>query len=96
MALKPGLRVWIPCEVRRGAFSNERMVRVVGVAGEWLGFVPDVLLRDRVEEGVTAVQGIVDHVAEGRVSLFLPGDSITGGVVVTDLSQVKPFGPLQA
>lgn len=96
MMLAPGHRVWVPCEVRRGAFSNERMVRVAGPLGEWLGFVPDVLLETKIEQGETAVQGIVDAISENRVSLFMPGDPVTGGVFVQDLAEVRPFGPVQA
>jgi len=96
MALRPGRRVWVPCEVKRGAFSNERMVRIVGPLGEWLGFVPEVLLEDQIEQGETAVQGIVDAVSEDRVSLFMPGDSVMGGVFVQDLARVRPFGSVEA
>lgn len=96
MALGPGRRVWVPCEVKRGAFSNERMVKVIGPLGEWLGFVPDVLLEDPIEQGETAVQGIVDVISEDRVALFMPGDSVAGGVFVQDLARVRPFGPVQA
>jgi len=39
MSLRPGARIWIPCEVKPGPFSDERMVRVQSQAGEWLGFV---------------------------------------------------------
>lgn len=96
MGLTAGRRVCVECEVKPGAFSNERMVRIVGPAGEWLGFVPDVLLRERIERGETAVQGIVDEVSEDQVSLFLPGDSVTGGMFVQESSKVTPFGALQA
>jgi hypothetical protein len=41
MALKIGTRVWVPCEVKPGPFSDERFVKIC-VNGEnpWLGFVP--------------------------------------------------------
>jgi hypothetical protein len=96
MALTAGRRVWVECEVKPGPFSNERMVRIVGPSGEWFGFVGDFLLREQIERGKTAVQGIVDEVTNGRVSLFLPGASITGGVFEQDASQVMPFGALKA
>jgi len=96
MSLVPGRRVWVPCEVKPGPFSNERMVRIIGPAGEWLGFVPDVLLRDCIDRGETAVQGIVDEVSNGTVSLFLPGASVTGGVFQQDAARVTLFGSLQA
>lgn len=96
MSLVPGRRVWVLCEVKPGTFSNERMVRIVGPSGTWLGFVPDVLLRDPITHGETAVQGIVDEIFDGTVSLFLPGASIAGGVFHQDASQVTPFGSIQA
>ncbi|CAG1002571.1 hypothetical protein MYXO_03140 [Myxococcaceae bacterium] len=96
MGLAAGRRVWVECEVKPGPFSNERLVRIVGPSGEWFGFVGEFLLREQIERGSTAVQGIVDEVTNGRVSLFLPGASITGGVFEQDSARVTPFGSLQA
>ena len=38
MDLYPGARMWLPCEVKPGPFSDERMVLVVADGSEWFGF----------------------------------------------------------
>ena len=40
--IKPGMVVWVPCEVRPGPFPNERKVYIKLDNSEWFGFV-DVL-----------------------------------------------------
>ena len=37
MSLRSGMRIWLPCEVKPGPFSDERMVRVESM-GSWLAF----------------------------------------------------------
>ena len=39
MDLFAGARIWLPCEVKPGPFSDERMVLVVADGNEWFGFV---------------------------------------------------------
>ena len=38
MSLRSGMRIWLPCEVKPGPFSDERMVRVESESGSWLAF----------------------------------------------------------
>jgi len=73
------MRVGVPCEVKPGVFPNERVVRVERSQGVGTGFVPESVLRERIEHGRTAVQALIDEVREGVVEAFLPGDSVTPG-----------------
>lgn len=91
MTFTAGQRVWVECDVKPGPFSNERLVRIVGPKRVWLGFVWDFLLREPIQRGATAVQGIVDEVRNGRVALFLPGAPIADSVLEQDPGRVKPF-----
>ena len=36
MAPQVGGKVWIPCEVKPGPFSNERLARIQLAAGPWV------------------------------------------------------------
>lgn len=73
MALRPGVRVWIHCEVKPGAFSNERMVRVYHDHGVWFGFVDESNLRQPVSSGRTEIVAIVEDVQGDRIFARLPG-----------------------
>jgi len=58
VSLRVGQYVWVPCEVKAGAFSDERMVRVNSPAiqsssGRWIGFVATEGLREAVTVGST-------------------------------------------
>ena len=70
--IRVGMRVWVPCEVKLGAFSDERLVRVEREGGFWLGFVPDAVLREPIPRGHTAVQALIDQVERGRVRASSP------------------------
>jgi hypothetical protein len=91
MQLRPGARIWIPCEVKPGPFSDERMVRVDTRAGEWLGFVDVALLRDRdVQEGRTSVLATVEVVSEGTFTARLPGHSVRSLLFEGSVERVAP------
>lgn len=96
MEVRAGMRVWVPCEVRPGAFSNERVVQVERSGDTWVGFVPDSVLRERIERGRTAVQALIYEVTEGVVHAFLPGDSVTPGMFIGPIDRVTPIGALEA
>jgi hypothetical protein len=54
VTLSVGRTVRVPCEVKSGPFSNERLVRVQGGEPEsWVGFVPIWYLQEPVEQGET-------------------------------------------
>ncbi len=59
MTLHAGARVWMPCEVKAGPFSDERMVRITIEGVEWLGFAPLSALKDKIAEGRTFIQTLV-------------------------------------
>lgn len=96
MTLSAGHTVWIPCEVKPGPFSNERLVRVEGEPESWVGFVPVWYLRDAIEHGRTEVRAVV---AEMRGSCFLariPGHAVASRVVLEPVEKATPLGALEA
>lgn len=96
MKLEAGMRVWIPCEVKPGPFSNERMVRMTGDGQEWLNFVQVHLLREAIEEGATFVIATIDSVRDDEYVALLPGENLGSRYFHGRLSQVAPVGPLEA
>jgi hypothetical protein len=96
LALTPGRRVWIPCQVKPGPFSDERMVRVESESGSWLGFVPVSSLRDSFLEGTTFVSAVVVEVRGDRFTARLPGHPITPGFFQGSVEKATPVRALQA
>lgn len=96
MSLSSGVRIWLPCEVKPGPFSDERMVRVESESGSWLGFVPVSLLRDPVEEGSTFVSAIVSEIRGASFTARLPGHPVTPGVFSGSVDKATPVRALQA
>lgn len=96
MSITVGQYVWLPCEVKPGAFSNERMVRVRSELGDWVGFVPAVYLRDAVSEGDTLVRALVVEVQADRVGTKLPGEALARTLSWNRLSQVTLDDPVEA
>lgn len=96
MTLEAGMRVWIPCEVKPGPFSNERMVRVTADGREWLNFVQVHLLREEIQEGATFVVGTVDCVRGDEFIALLPGENLGSRYFRGPLSQAVPVGSLEA
>jgi hypothetical protein len=97
MQLRPGARIWIPCEVKPGPFSDERMVRVQSQAGEWLGFVDVSLLKDReLAEGSTWILATIETVEETRFSARLPGHAVRTLPFEGSIERAVPIGPVEA
>lgn len=97
MHLRPGARIWIPCEVKAGPFSDERMVRVESDAGEWLGFVDESLLKDReTTEGRTWILATIESVEGARFSARLPGHAVRSLLFEGSTERARPLGPLEA
>ena len=84
-----GSYVWLPCEVRPGPFPNERMIRVRGLGGEWVGFVDTGLLREPVEEGDTKVRALVLQVAGDRVRAQILGEPLGATLVEEQARRVE-------
>jgi hypothetical protein len=75
MTLERGDMVWIPCEVTRGVFPDERNVRIQSPAGDWTGFVDVRQLRDEIADGRTAIRATLVEGARGELSARLPGQT---------------------
>ena len=89
---RPGARIWIPCEVKPGAFPDERMVRVLHERGEWLGFVNVSSLRKQGREGATHILGIVEDIQEDRFTARLPEDAVTSAPFLGSVEKVTRVG----
>ena len=81
MALRPGEVIWIECEVKPGAFSDERMIRIATDFGDWVGFVDVKALREPIAEGATTVRGTIVEVEGETFSAALPGHSVGPGML---------------
>jgi hypothetical protein len=77
MALNVGGYIWVPCEVKPGPFSDERMARVHSELGDWVGFVPATSLKEPVLSGATQISALVIDVKNGRYSARIPGEAVT-------------------
>jgi hypothetical protein len=73
MTIETGAKVWIPCEVKRTAFPDVRLVKIESPTGCWDGFLDVRQLREQIDEGKTAVVATVVASSQGRVSIQLPG-----------------------
>ncbi len=95
MALKLGMQVWVPCEVKPGPFSNERLVRVC-VNGEtlWLGFVPAARLKEPILEGPTLLPALVVSVIGDKFTARIPGEALTPSLFEGVVERVQPVGSL--
>ena len=94
MALQVGGKVWIPCEVKPGPFSNERLVRIQLPAGPWLGFVDTDALKDPVETGNTYVLACITAIKDNQVTVIVQGHAFDASQVQASLSKVEPVDPL--
>ena len=81
-----GMSVWIPCEVKRGPFPNERRVRVKTDKSEWFGFVNVSKLEKRVETGSDRVRAVVVAVESSHVVVAVRGQSPASG----EIQEAKP------
>ena len=95
MTLKVGDRLLLPCEVKPGPFSDERMVRVQTDDFEWLGFVPISALESPVDQGKTCISARVTDIQGNCFQAILPGHAITSTFFRGDISRVKPLGSFQ-
>lgn len=89
MNIQPGARVWLPCEVKPGPFSDERLVRVETPGGPWVGFVDVGALRDPIEEGKTSVRSVVMDVTGDSFLARIAGHGLTSAPFRGSLSKVQ-------
>jgi hypothetical protein len=96
MTLRAGARIWIPCEVKPGPFSDERLVRVRENGHEWVGFVPPYHLKEPIKEGSTFISALVIDVKGEKFSAQLPGEALTPSLFKGEIARAQPVGPLEA
>ena len=84
VSISVGQRVWVPCEVKPGPFSDERMVRVNSPApssvNNWIGFVSARELREPITRGMTSATAIVVDVFDDRFLAQLVGHGLANTV----------------
>lgn len=88
MTLTKGRRVWIPCQVKSGPFSDERVVRVQSGLGESVAFVRTVHLKEPISEGDTFVCAKIVDLRGDKFIAELPGQAITSKEFEGDVSRV--------
>jgi hypothetical protein len=96
MSYQVGDLVWIPCEVKPGPFSDERIIRINSARGPWVGFVPAHALRESVKEGSTAVRAVIVQENGTHFNARVAGEPVTSSVFEGTLSRVEPIAALQA
>jgi hypothetical protein len=94
MELSVGEYLWIPCEVKPGPFSNERMVRVESEFDVWLGFVPVDSLKEPILEGKTEIRAFIVDAKDGNFFIKLPGEAVTNSLHKDEISKVQSIGTL--
>lgn len=96
MVLSAGASMWLPCEVKPGPFSDERMVLVNGEDGEWFGFVNTRWLKKKRSEGEDEVLARVVAVDGPTFRARIPGEALQSRLVEGRVDRVTPSGPVQA
>jgi hypothetical protein len=96
MRLEVGARIWFPCEVKPGPFSDERLVRVSESGHEWIGFVPSHHLKESILEGRTQIPALVVSVSGESFTVRFPGEALTPSLFEGVVSRIRPVGPLAA
>ena len=86
-----GARLWLPCEVKPGPFTDERRVLVRGEGGDWIGFVNVRWLQEKeAEDGQNLVLAKVVEVADSLFRARIPGNSPHGGLFEGRRDRVAP------
>lgn len=82
-------KVWIPCEVKKGPFSDERTVKITSGESEAVAFVGTDFLREPVEGGHTFIK--VDVVSESKDTIVakIPGVSISNKSITINKSDME-------
>jgi hypothetical protein len=87
-SIEIGRRVLMPCEVKPGPFSDERLVRVHVDHVDWLGFVPVGALREPVVFGSTYVSAFVTGVSGDRFTARVPGHGLRSNELCGSVSRL--------
>ena len=89
--LTVGVRVWLPCKVRPGPFSDERMVLIRERGNEWFGYVNTRWLQVGVGEGNDKVSAKVVQVdgSTGTFTARIPGNAPVPSTVGGDVARAE-------
>lgn len=90
MSLKVGGRIWLPCEVKPGPFSNERLVRILSPSEPWIGFVDVKALKEPIEKGNTSVLAQIVAVEKDSVTALVQGHAFNTRQIQTSTAEVHP------
>ena len=93
MSVAGGAYTWLPCEVKPGPFSDERLVRVASEFGDWVGFVPVSSLEGKAGESL--IRALIVEVQGDRFLARIPGESLSSTLSMHALSCPKPVDPIE-
>jgi hypothetical protein len=96
MGFEAGRLVWIPCEVKPGPFSDERIIRIPSERGEWVAFAHVNELRNPIAEGSTFVRAVILNVEGGRFNARIAGEPVASSYFEGALTRIEPLAALQA
>ena len=96
MNLSVGNYVWLPCDVKPGPFSDERIIRMTSQFGNWMGFVPASTLKDPIPQGSTLVTALVVDIQNERLSAKLPGEALLNTLFEDLVSRAQPLDSLKS
>lgn len=96
MTLHIGRFFWIPCEVRPGPFSDERLARIADAESVWVGFVATSALQTPIEEGRTALKAVILDITGDRYLAQPVGHGVGPSAFQASLEKVTPLGPVAA
>ena len=74
-------RVWLPCTVSPGPFSNERAVKIDLGDWHWMGFVNVCLLKEQIEEGPDQVLANILSLTDNTFEASVPGEAVQGALL---------------
>jgi hypothetical protein len=89
MALTIGSYIWLPCEVKPGPFSDERLVRVKSALSDWLGFVPTSSLKEPISEGRTQVTAVIVELRNDRLRAQVSGVPVANSLIEDEISRAR-------
>ena len=93
--LRVGSNLWLPCLVRPGPFSNERVVLVKDEDNDWGGFVDIQRLQLDKDETTGKVLAEVVEIDGDSFSAHIVGHAIRSGVFRGKVNRVSPYDPVE-
>jgi hypothetical protein len=94
--LKAGAFFWLPCEVKKGPFPNERRVYIKTETSDWFGFVSTTELKDKREEGKDHVRATVLAIEPDSVIVQIRGQSPASGPIQTKPAMIAEYALIPA